>query len=313
MSADMKVRLGVTFHHIFYAPYLVAVAREEFARQGLEVESTTAGHGQLLIDAMQRGELDIGLGGVMRSMIAYDKEEPFIPIHFARLNNGDGFFLVGRQPVPEFDLEQLLGRRLITFTEAPTPWYVLRGLLKERGLDPDEIETIESLPAAEAAARFEAGEGDFIQCPGQIAEALVMSGAGQVVAEMAIEAGEIPYSSYSASREFLEREPDAVRAFARAHSAALAWLRAASAADVWSTLQTFFPDADPEVYQRAIARYQRLGVWSADASLPRPGYDRLGQLLRLGGLLTHLAPYDTVVDDRLTREAIGLSSEAASN
>src|SRR5436190_233239 len=102
--------------------------------------------------------LDVRIGGVMRSMLGDDRGEGDLPIHFARINDRDGFFLLGRsQP---FDWPDLIGRRLILFSEAPTPWYVLRAFLLERGLDPDRISVVDDLPAPEAAAAFQAGQAE---------------------------------------------------------------------------------------------------------------------------------------------------------
>ena len=224
------------------------------------------------------------------------------PLHFARVNDRDGFFLLGRRGA--FDWPDLLGKRLILFSEAPTPWYVLRALLRERGLDPDQIQAIPGLPAPEAAEAFQRGEADFLQAPAQVAEALVAAGDVTIVREMAAEAGPIPYSSYSARRVVLDSQAEAVRALIRAHASALAWMRAATGAEIWETIAPSFPDADAEVYRRAVERYHRLGVWSSDATLPRSSFDRLADLMQRGGLIQRVAPYEACCDDSLTRAVL---------
>lgn len=298
----MRPRLGLTFHHVFYAPYYVALHRGLFAAEGLDLVTSVVGDGRLLLDRQARGELDVGLGGIMRALVSYDAGERDAPLHFARVNDRDGFFLVGRRAA--FDWPDLLGRRLILFSEAPTPWYVLRALLIEQGLDPERVQVVAGLPAAEAAAAFRAGQADFLEAPAQIAEALVAEGGAVVVREMAREAGPIPYSSYSARRSVLDGQADALTALIRAHVAALAWMRAATGAEIWDTIAPSFPDADRAVYQRAVERYHRLGVWSSDATLPRAGFERLAELLRRGGLIARVAPYEACCDDRLTRAVL---------
>ncbi len=298
----MRLRLGVTFHHVFYAPYYVALHRGLFAEQGLDLATTVPGDGRLVLAGQASGELDVALGGIMRSLVSYNAGEPDAPLHFARVNDRDGFFLVGRDA--ELDWPDLLGKRLILFSEAPTPWYVLRALLRERGLDPDQIQAIPGLPAPEAAEAFRRGEADFLQAPAQVAEALVATGDATVVREMAAEAGPIPYSSYSARRVVLDTQAEAVGALIRAHVSALAWMRAASGAEVWETIAPSFADADAAVYRRAVERYHRLGVWSSDATLPRASFDRLADLMHRGGLIQRVAPYEACCDDSLTRAAL---------
>jgi NitT/TauT family transport system substrate-binding protein len=299
----MRLRLGLTFHHVFYAPYYVTLQRGLFAKHGLEVQTTVPGDGRRVLAGQASGELDVALGGIMRSLVSYDAGETDAPLHFARVNDRDGFFLVGRRET--FAWADLLGQRLILFAEAPTPWYVLRALLVERDLDPDRIEAIGELPAPEAAAAFQRGEADFLQAPAQVAEALVAAGGATIVAEMAREAGPIPYSSYSARRAVLDSQAEALGALIRAHAAALTWMRTATGADIWETIAPSFPAADALVYRRAVERYHRLGVWSSDATLPRASFDRLADLMHRGGLIERVAPYEACCDDRLTQVALG--------
>ena len=296
----MRLRLALTFHHVFYAPYYVALHRGHFAEQGLDLETTVPGDGRLVLAAQASGDLDVALGGIMRSLVSYNAGESDAPLHFTRVNDRDGFFLVGRSG--EFDWPDLLGRRLILFSEAPTPWYVLRALLRERGLDPDRIQAIPGLPAPEAAEAFRRGEADFLQAPAQVAEALVAADDSiAIVREMAAEAGPIPYSSYSARRVVLDTQAEAVSALIRAHVATLDWMRQATGAEIWDTIAPSFADADAEVYRRAVERYHRLGVWSSDATLPHASFDRLADLMQRGGLIQRVAPYEACCDDTLTR------------
>ena len=66
--------------------------------------------------------MQVAVGGIMRSLVAYDRGESFVPVHFARVNDRDGFLLLGR--AIGFDWPDLAGKRLIVFGEAPTPWRV---------------------------------------------------------------------------------------------------------------------------------------------------------------------------------------------
>jgi NitT/TauT family transport system substrate-binding protein len=298
----MQLRLGLTFHHVFYAPYYVALHRGLFASEGLELTVTVPGDGRQVVAGLLSGTMDVGLGGIMRSLQAWDQGERNAPIHFARVNDRDGFFLIGR--TEPFDWPDLYGRRLILFSEAPTPWYVLRSVLLERGYEPDRIEVVAGLPAPEAAAAFRAGEADFIEAPAQIAEVLVAEGGAVIVREMAREAGPIPYSSYAARRSLLDEQAEPLSALIRAHAAGLAWMRGASGAEIWDTIQPSFPDVDSTIYRRAVERYQRLEAWSSDATLPRASFDRLADLMQRGGLIERVAPYEACCDDQLTRSVL---------
>jgi NitT/TauT family transport system substrate-binding protein len=301
----MHLRIGLTFHHVYYAPYYVALHRGLFAAEGLDMTATVPGNGQSILAGQASGDLDIALGGIMRSLVSYGEGRRDAPLHFARVNDRDGFFLVGRREMA--DWTDLLGRRLILFSEAPTPWYVLRGLLRQRGLDPDRIEAVPGLPADRATAMFRAGEGDFLQCQAHVAEELAADGA-VIVREMAREAGPVPYSSYSARRAVLTEQAEPISAFIRAHIATLAWMRAATGAEIWETIAPSFPGVDEAIQLRAVERYQRLETWSSDATLPRASFDRLAALLHQGGLIKQVAPYEACCDDHLTRTVLRVAA-----
>jgi ABC-type nitrate/sulfonate/bicarbonate transport system substrate-binding protein len=123
---------------------------------------------------------------------------------------------------------------------------------------------------------------------------------------MAREGGPIPYSSYSAHRAVLDGQTDAVRAFLRAHIAALAWMRSVSGSEIWDAIAPAFPEAADQstIYERAVERYHRLGLWSSAATLPRQSFDRLADLLHRGGLISRVASYEDCCDDSLTREVL---------
>jgi NitT/TauT family transport system substrate-binding protein len=281
----------------------VAHHRSLFEREGLDLETSFLGDGRLVLAGQARGDLDVALGGIMRSLVSYDQGATDAPLHFTRVNDRDGFFLLGH--TASFDWPDLLGKRLIVFSEAPTPWYVLRTLLLDRGLDPDSIEVVSGLPTGEAAEAFRRGEADFLETPAHMAEALVADGSAVIVREMAREGGPIPYSSYSAYRTVLSEQADAVKALIRAHVAALDWITSVSGAEVWDLIAPYFPEAsEPAIYQRAVERYHRLGLWASDATLPRESFDRLADLMHRGGLIQTVAPYETCCDDSLTREVL---------
>ena len=129
----------------------------------------------------------------------------------------------------------------------------------------------------------------------------MQAGEAVILRLMAQEVGSLPYSSYCARADFLDRTEDAIAGVVRAHIGALNWMRSASGAEIWETIRPAFADGDPEILRRAVDRYQQLGVWSSDATLPRAAYDRLAELLHKGGLISRIAPYELVCRDDLAQ------------
>ena len=309
LEADLAVhvRVAVPYHVVYYAPFFVAQHQGFFRQEGITVEAQIAGPVTPLV-AMASGDVDVGVGGIMRSLVAYDRGESAVPMHFARINDRDGFFLLG--PKQEFDWADLIDKRLIVFGEAPTPWYVLRSLLLQKGLDPDRIRAFEDVPLAAASAVYRAGGADYLLTQAHVAEELLQQSEAFLVRAMAHEAGPLPYSSYYASSGFLEREQALVAGFVRAHVAALAWMRQSTGAEIWDAIAPAFKDGNPDVLRRATQRYKELGTWSSDATLSPSTYGRLTDALSRGGLIERIAPYELVIRDQVAAELTAASGSA---
>lgn len=297
----MRVRVGETYHVIYYAPFFVAHEQGFFAREGLEIETRAYGSNPALQADMDVGAVDVGIGGIMRSLVAFDRGESPVPVHFARVNDRDGFLLLGRSEA--FDWGDLLDRRLIVFAEAPTPWHILRALLLRNGLGPDRVRVIADVPLAEVAAAFRSGLADFALTQAHVAADLLRRGDAVILKAMALEAGPLPYSSYYCSPAFLRDSEDALRPFVRAHVRALRWIARHSGEEVWEAIAPAFSDGDGELLASATRRYHALGTWNSDATLPRASYQRLADALRAGGLIARVPPYELVCNDLLAAEA----------
>lgn len=297
----MRVRVGETYHVVFYAPFYVAHRLGLFERQGIQLEVDVYGASTALSGAMDRGDVDIGIGGIMRSLVAFNRGEPAVPVHFARINDRDGFLLLGHEP--KFDWPDLLDKRLIVFAEAPTPWQVMRSLLAGKGLDPDRVHAVADVPLGRIAAAFRDGAADFVLTQAHVAEELLRGGDALLLRSMAEEAGALPYSSYFCRSDYLTRNEESLRPFVRAHVDALNWIAQHDGAEVWDVIAPAFAGEDQALLRTATERYHAAGTWSSDSTLPRASYQALAQALQRGGLIQRVAPYELVCSDLLAREA----------
>lgn len=302
------VRIGEAYHVVYYAPLHVARLGGFFAAQGLDAEIVPVGSfAEIAADwsnsaaGSGAGATAIAVGGIMRSLVAYDRNEALVPVHFARVNDRDGFLLLGRRP--EFTWADLLERHLIVFAEAPTPLYVLRGLLRQKQLDPDRVRIIDDIPISDVAKAFGDGTGDFVLTQAHVAEELVRGGSAFLLKAMAGEAGPLPYSSYYCAPDFLTREPDTVRRVARGNAAAMRWMRSHSADEVWEMIQPAFGDGPADILRAATTRYKNLGIWDSDTTISPQSYAGLTTALQQGGLIARVAPYEMIIRDEAAREA----------
>jgi NitT/TauT family transport system substrate-binding protein len=303
---SLNVRIGEPYHVVYYAPLHVARLGGFFESQDLAAEIVPSASFSSLVtawDASQRGSgrIDIAVGGIMRSLVAYDRGEAMLPVHFARVNDRDGFIILGRDQA--FEWPDLLDRETIVFAEAPTPVQVLRSYLFGKGLDADRMKIIDSIPISGVAEAFRSGRGDFVLTQAHVAEELTQTGSAWLLRSMALEAGPLPYSSYYCAPDSLERNSEIIRRVALANAYALRWMQSHSAADIWELIGPAFGDEDEATLRAATVRYKTLGVWDSDSAIPEESYDRLAEALFRGGLISRIAPYELVIRDEPARSA----------
>lgn len=302
-----RLTVLMPFHTPFYAPLPAGVALGHFRDEGLNVAAVTAAnHGKSTMPALLDGDIEISLGGLMRSFELADRGGPIV-VHFAEVCSRNGFFLLGRTARPAFSWADLAGRSVLSFAEAPTPWQCMLTVLRRHGVDPGQVRIERTRPAPEAVAAFLAGHGDFLEQPQPVVEQLLIDGAAHLIASMGEATGPVPFTSYMTTPAFLAREPDVVRAFTRAVQRTQRWLAGAAPSEIAAAIAPAFPETGAATLERAVARYHRQGTWARDPLLRREGYDYLEEILLAGGLISRRARYEELVDTAIARQVMAES------
>ena len=292
------------FHTPFYAPLPAGVALGHFRDAGIDVTAVPAARfGKATMPALLDGDIQISLGGLMRSFELADRGGPLV-VHFAEVCSRNGFFLLSREPRPGFRWADLTGRTVLSFAEAPTPWQCLLTVLRTHGVDPASVRIEREHPSPEAVAAFRAGYGDFLEQPQPVVEQLLADGAAHLVASMGEATGPVPFTSYMTTPAFLQRERDIMLRFTRAVYRTQRWLAEHDAAAIASVIGPAFADTAPEILERSVARYLGQGTWSRDPLLRRDGYDHLERILISGGLIRRGQRYEDLVDTALARQVL---------
>ena len=296
-----KLTVYEPFRSVFYAPPFVTLHGGHFAAEGLDVEVRTAGGGVTTTGVLLDGGAAIALGGIMRSLDVADRGGAFLP-HFAEVNSRNGFFLLGRRP--RFAWSDLRGATVLGFAEAPTPWQCMLTVLRRQGVDPATVRIERTRPAAEALAAFRSGYGDFLETGQPFTEALLADGAAHLAASMGEATGPVPFSSYMTTTAFLRDGRETLVRFTRALVRAQRWMAQAGPNAISDVIAPAFPDVDPELRRRAVARYLAQGTWPSHPVLTRDGYEYLQQILLDGSFIKHRHRYEDLVDESVARHVV---------
>src|SRR2546430_5877978 len=157
VTVGRRLRVVEPFRSLFYAPQFVAIHGGHLGAEGLEIALSTAARAGGTVEALRNGSADLALGGLMRSFELVDRGGPRL-VHFAAVNDRNGFFLLSRHPRPRFAWPELLGRTVISFGGAPTPWLCMQAVLRRHGVDPPRVTFGPDPSPAHPSAAFRAGQ-----------------------------------------------------------------------------------------------------------------------------------------------------------
>lgn len=288
------IHLMALRHSAFYTPFLLTVAGGHLRAEGLEPSYAVAAPGRTVAAAITAGTCHVAQSAVATSFAALECGERDGLVHFAQINERDGFFLAGRRPEPDFRWDRLRGRRVLV-DHFFQPLAMFRYAVQRRGIDIREIEVLDAGDAAAIERAFRAGQGDYVHLQGPAPQQLEQDGLGHVVAAVGEAVGPVAFSSLCADRAWLAT--DMARAFMRAYRRAREQAIRAPAGEIAALLRQaeFFPAIEPAVLTRTVAAYQQLGCWTPDPAIAPAAYERLLDVFLYNGLITQRHPYAAAV------------------
>jgi NitT/TauT family transport system substrate-binding protein len=299
----MAIRLLENFRALLYTPFYATEALGHYAAEGVAIERLPALGTEHTARAVVSGRADVGWGGPMRVMQLHDQDPRSPIVCFCEVIGRDPFSLVGRGPWPGFRLANLVGLRLGTVSEVPTPWLCLQEDLRRIGLDPAALQRVADRPMAENLAALERGELEVVQ----LFEPFVDDAVNRSVARVwhvAAERGPTSYTTFTTTRGTLTAKQTEVFAMVRAMQRTLRWMRSHGAAALADAIAEFFPELPRERLEGALARYLALGIWNADPRVSREGFERLRAGLVSGGFIGRAVPFEECVENGLAERAM---------
>jgi len=298
----MSLTLFEPFRAVFYTPFYAAHALDAYGAEGVDVEMVTAG-AAATVDGLIAGDTDVSWGGPMRIQETYDSQPECDVVSFCEIITRDPFFVVGREPRPDYTHADLMKVSFRSVAEVTTPWLCLQEDLRRSGLNPDKVDRIVGPSMAENADALRAGDVDAIQVFQPYVEQLVVEGAGHIWFTAASR-GATSYTTLSTLRGTLESKRDQMLQMTRAMYRVQKWLHASDAPTIAAAVADFFPDIEQDILAASIKRYKAIGLWGVNPILPRDGFHRLKIGGISGGLFKVGASYETCVDTSLARDVI---------
>ena len=261
------------------------------AAEGLEPTHSIAAPGVSAIEALLDGSAHVVQSALSQGLAALEKGETPAAVHFAQINEMDGFFLTGRTPDPGFTWDKLKGKKVLV-DHGGQPLAMFRYACHKSGINYDDIDAIDAGNGAAMDLAFRGGQGDYIHQQGPAPQQLEHDGVGHVVASVGEPIGPCGFSSLAATPEWLEG--DMANAFMRAYRKTRAYINEVPAAEIAAAEAPFFPDIDQAVLTNTIAFYQGLGNWSPHVEITKAAYEVTLDVFEHVGRLTKRHAYEYV-------------------
>ncbi len=285
------INIQFTLFSAFYAPLIATIEGGFLEREGLKPEWSVSPAGKPATESIMDGSAQVVQSAPSQAFNAIKRGDKQYPLHFAQINEMDGFFITAREPDVDFSWDQLEGAEVVIFGGGQ-PNAMFRYACREAGIDYEKIRAITPGGPDAIDQAFRTGQGQYVQQQGPYPQQLEAEGLGHVVAQVGPKIGPCAFSSLAASRDWLAT--DMARAFTRAYAGARAWINETPAAEIAAALQTHFPAVDAKALAQCIAHYQQLGCWTPHIEITRDAFDVILDIFTYTGDIEERYRYEQV-------------------
>jgi len=285
------IRIQFTLFSAFYSPLISTMSGGFLKAEGLDPEWSVAPPGVSALAALNDGSAHIAQSALSQGFTPLNKGETPSTVHFAQINEMDGFFLTGREADPDFTWKKLEGAEVVMF-KGGQPLDMFKYACHKAGIDFAKIKPIGFAGAADIDRAFRQGQGQYVQQQGPYPQQLQADGVGHIVAQVGKQIGPCGFSSIAATPDWLKT--DMAKAFMRAYRKTRAYMNDTPAAEIARAEKPYFPDTDESVLTDCIATYQRLGCWTRHVEITRAAYEKTLDVYEYGGLVKERYRYEQV-------------------
>ncbi len=286
-----KIHIQFTLFSAFYSPLIATMAGGFLKAEGLDASWSVAPPGTSAIKALEAGEAQVIQTAPSQAFSSLAKGETPTAVHFAQINEMDGFFVTGREADPAFEWKKLEGAEVVLFGGGQ-PRAMFDYACHKAGIDASKIKAVVVGGAADMDKAFRDGQGAYIQQQGPFPQQLVADDVGHIVAKAGPLIGSCAFSSLAAKRAWLET--DMAAAFMRAYRKTRIYMNEASADEIAASQASYFPKIDRHVLRDCIETYQKLGCWTPHVEITRPAFEVTLDVFEHAGRLKERYAYEQV-------------------
>ena len=215
---------------------------------------------------------------------------------FAGLTKRDGSFIVSRENIENFTLDDLKGKYIIGGRKGGMPIMTLEYTLKQNGIDTKKDLTIDTSIAFNAmSGAFIGGTGDFVTLFEPNALQLVKQNLGYNVAYLGALGGEVPYTAYNARKSYIENNPEVIEGFTKAINKALEYVANNDEETIANHIIDYFPDTSINDLVTIVKQYKEGDAWKQNITINENEWKHIQDIIISAGELDSYAPYQDLI------------------
>lgn len=309
-----KVTIAEVAHSVFYAPQYAAVTKGFFEEEGIEVDIINTSGADKTMAALISGEAQIGLMGPEASIYVYNQGSENYAVNFAQLTKTDGSFIVAREEMPNFTIEDLKGKDILGGRKGGVPLMTLEYVLKKNGLtigtnkEAGEVNVRTDVQFGVMTGAFAAGEADYTTAFEPTGTQMEEDQTGYIVAsvgELSREVvGDIPFTAYSTTKDFMADNEDLIQRFTNALYKGQQWCKTASSEEIAEAMQPFFNDLSLNDLISVVDRYKAVDAWCDNPLFTEESLNSLVEIMEEAGELDKAPVYNDIVNTNFANTAI---------
>ncbi len=282
----------VTRHSAFYTPLLVTIGGGFLAAEGIDAEFSIADTPRDVLAGVHGGSVQVAQSAVSANFGALERGKRSPLVHFAQINERDGFILAAREADDAFTWDKLKGRKVI-LDHGRQPLAMFKYALAREGLRFEDIEALDAGAPQDMEKAFRAGQGDYLHLQGPTPQQLATEGVAHPVAWVGNAVGPVAFSSLAASRQWLDG-PDA-ETFMRAYRRAREFAIEMDSDEVASVIGRYFNETNRDALIKCVESYQELGCWSPGVRISPESFNATLDVFLASGHVTKRHAYELVV------------------
>ncbi|MGL5869968.1 ABC transporter substrate-binding protein [Clostridium chrysemydis] len=298
-----KVRLSEVVRSIFYAPMYVAINEGYFKEEGLDIDLSTAQGADKVMQNVLSKNADIGFCGPEQVIYIYNQGRDDYPVLFSKLTNRDGSFLVSREDSKNFSWSDLKGKEIIGGRPGGVPEMALEYVLNKNNIVPNkDVTMVTNIDFTATSGAFKSGKADYVSLFEPTASMLQKEGSGKIVSSIGESAGEMPYTSFFATKSYIDENKDTIASFTKAIYKGQQYVNSNSSKDIAEKIKSFFPGTEEDIIISVIDNYKKIGAIAKDPVITEEGLNHLMDIISKydSSLIKSRPPFKDIVTNEFT-------------